>query len=78
MGAGIPYPGEFPARAQWLEARMAVKRDFEGGVTLTPLHDFAPKHLHPDGIARRIRWEDQEGAGVSAMRRPAPCRGQLL
>jgi len=28
---------------------------------LTPLYDFAPMYLHPDGIARRIRWEGNDG-----------------
>lgn len=39
----------------------AVQRDFQGRVALTPLYDFAPMYLHPDGIARRIRWEDNDG-----------------
>jgi serine/threonine-protein kinase HipA len=39
----------------------AVQRDFAGGVRLTPLFDFAPMYLHPDGIARRIRWVDNDG-----------------
>ena len=34
----------------------AVQRDFQGRIALTPLYDFAPMYLHPDGIARRIRW----------------------
>lgn len=34
----------------------AVQRDFAGRIALTPLFDFAPMFLHPDGIARRIRW----------------------
>ncbi len=38
----------------------ALQRDFEGGVRLTPLYDFAPMYLHPDGIARRIRWEGND------------------
>lgn len=38
----------------------AVQRDFAGGVALTPLYDFAPMLLHPDGIARRIRWEGND------------------
>ena len=37
-----------------------MQRDFSGGVRLTPLYDFAPMYLHPDGIARRIRWEDND------------------
>lgn len=35
----------------------AIQRDFKGNVRLTPLYDFVPMYLHPDGIARRIRWE---------------------
>lgn len=34
----------------------AVQRDESGRIALTPLFDFAPMYLHPDGIARRIRW----------------------
>lgn len=39
----------------------AVQRDFDGRIALTPLYDFAPMYLHPDGIARRIRWRDEQG-----------------
>ncbi len=39
----------------------AVQRDFNGHIALTPLYDFAPMYLHPDGIARRIRWENNDG-----------------
>lgn len=38
----------------------ALQRDFDGRIALTPLYDFAPMYLHPDGIARRIRWEDND------------------
>jgi serine/threonine-protein kinase HipA len=38
----------------------AVLRDFDGRIALTPLYDFAPMYLHPDGIARRIRWENND------------------
>ena len=38
----------------------AVQRDFNGYIGLTPLYDFAPMYLHPDGIARRIRWEGND------------------
>ncbi|CAN5465838.1 type II toxin-antitoxin system HipA family toxin [soil metagenome] len=38
----------------------AVQRDFEGHIALTPVYDFAPMYLHPDGIARRIRWEGND------------------
>lgn len=40
----------------------ALQRDWSGHIALTPLFDFAPMYLHPDGIARRIRW-DGETAG---------------
>ena len=39
----------------------AIQRDLDGGVRLTPLFDFAPMYMHPDGIARRIRWESEVG-----------------
>ncbi len=39
----------------------AVQRGFNGRIALTPLYDFAPMFLHPDGIARRIRWEGNDG-----------------
>lgn len=35
----------------------AIRRDADGRIGLTPLFDFAPMWLHPDGIARRMRWE---------------------
>lgn len=41
----------------------AVQRDFNGRIALTPLYDFAPMLLHPDGIARRIRWEAHDNGG---------------
>ncbi len=39
----------------------AVQRRFDGHIALTPLYDFAPMYMHPDGIARRIRWEGNDG-----------------
>lgn len=39
----------------------ALQRNFHGHIALTPLYDFAPMYLHPDGIARRIRWEGNDG-----------------
>lgn len=42
----------------------ALQRDFQGRIALTSLYDFAPMYLHPDGIARRIRWEHNDGAQV--------------
>jgi serine/threonine-protein kinase HipA len=35
----------------------ALQRDFKGHIALAPVFDFAPMYLHPDGIARRIRWD---------------------
>ena len=35
----------------------AIQRRENGWVGLTPLFDFAPMVLHPDGIARAMRWE---------------------
>lgn len=40
----------------------AVQRDFGGHIALAPLYDFAPMYLHPDGIARRIRWENNDNS----------------
>lgn len=39
----------------------AIQRKPDGTVSLTPLFDFAPMWLHPDGIARRIRWQADDG-----------------
>ncbi|RLQ21880.1 hypothetical protein DWB85_09840 [Seongchinamella sediminis] len=42
----------------------AVFRYENGTVTLTPLFDFAPMYLDPEGIPRACRWEgDQEKVG---------------
>lgn len=41
----------------------AVQRDFDGNIRMTPVFDFAPMYLHPDGIARRIRWAQGEQGG---------------
>lgn len=38
----------------------ALQRDLVGHIGLTPLYDFAPMYLHPDGIARRIRWQGND------------------
>lgn len=42
-------------------ANTGIQGDFQGQIRLTPLYDFAPMYLHPDGIARRIRWEANDG-----------------
>lgn len=39
----------------------AIQRRADGHVGLTPLFDFAPMWLHPDGIARRMRWAHDDG-----------------
>ncbi|SFE78179.1 HipA-like C-terminal domain-containing protein [Paracidovorax wautersii] len=39
----------------------ALQRDWNGRIALTPLFDFAPMYLHPDGIARRIRCDGNDG-----------------
>jgi serine/threonine-protein kinase HipA len=39
----------------------AVQRRFDGHIALTPLYDFAPMYMHPDGIARRMRWTGNDG-----------------
>lgn len=40
---------------------MAIQRHADGAVRLAPVFDFAPMLLHPDGIARRMRWERNDG-----------------
>jgi serine/threonine-protein kinase HipA len=41
----------------------AFQRRNDGSIGLTPVFDFAPMMLHPDGIARRMRWaHDDNGA----------------
>lgn len=42
----------------------AIQRNFDGLIQLTPLFDFAPMWLHPDGIARTIRWEKDDHGGL--------------
>jgi len=39
----------------------AIQRRDDGHIGLTPLFDFAPMFMHPDGIARRMRWEFDDG-----------------
>lgn len=39
----------------------AIARHHDGRIALTPLFDFAPMFLHPDGIARQSRWRDDNG-----------------
>ena len=42
----------------------AIQRLNNGIVQLTPLFDFAPMWLHPDGIARTTRWERDDHGGA--------------
>lgn len=39
----------------------AIARHHDGRVALTPVFDFAPMLLHPDGIARQARWANDSG-----------------
>jgi serine/threonine-protein kinase HipA len=39
----------------------AIQRLEDGTIRLTPLFDFAAMLLHPDGIARRMRWQRDDG-----------------
>jgi len=39
----------------------AVQRRSDGSIGLTPVFDFAPMWLHPDGIARKMRWDLDDG-----------------
>ncbi len=39
----------------------ALARHHDGRIALTPLFDFAPMFLHPDGIARQSRWLADNG-----------------
>lgn len=50
----------------------AVLRHENGEVTLSPLFDFAPMYLDPEGIPRVCRWEgDTEQAGLPVWQRVA-------
>ena len=42
----------------------AIQRFNNGIIQLTPLFDFAPMWLHPDGIARTTRWERDDHGGM--------------
>lgn len=39
----------------------AVTRNEHGEIRLTPLFDFAPTWLHPEGISRVTRWDQNDG-----------------
>lgn len=38
----------------------AISRTGDGDIALTPLYDFAPMYLHPEGIARATRWQEND------------------
>jgi len=42
----------------------AIQRFNNGIIRLSPLFDFAPMWLHPDGIARTTRWERDDHGGM--------------
>lgn len=42
----------------------AIQRLEQGHIRLSPLFDFAPMWLHPDGIARTTRWEKDDLGGA--------------
>lgn len=57
----------------------ALQRDFSGHVALSPLFDFAPMFLHPDGIGRRMRWADGDAGSPDWSRvLDAVCRDPVL
>lgn len=56
----------------------ALQRGNGGIVTLTPVFDFAPMMLHPDGIARRMRWESDDAGSprwASVVKQAAQATG---
>lgn len=38
----------------------AIQRDFVDNIRLAPVFDFAPMYLHPNGLARRMKWRGKE------------------
>jgi serine/threonine-protein kinase HipA len=52
----------------------AIQRTEDGLVRLTPLFDFAPMLLHPDGISRRMRWERDDAGAPRWASVVAQCR----
>lgn len=57
----------------------AIQRRPDGTVALTPLFDFAPMWLHPDGIARRMRWSaDDAGAPIWASAIAQACEAAAV
>lgn len=52
----------------------ALHRFEDGRIGLTPLFDFAPMMLHPDGIARRSRWQNEVGLSPDWIQVINQCR----
>jgi hypothetical protein len=53
------------AKLLGLNVRKAIQRKQDGSIGLTPLFDFAPMWLHPDGIARKMCWDaDDQGSPI--------------
>lgn len=52
----------------------ALQRTGDGTIALSPVFDFAPMLLHPDGIARRMRWERDDGGAPLWSSVVAQCR----
>ena len=56
----------------------ALQRLEDGWIGLAPVFDFSPMMLHPDGIARRMRWEQDDGGApqwASVVRQAAQSSG---
>ena len=51
----------------------AFQRFPNGEILLSPLFDFAPMWLHPDGIARCTRWEKNDNQWASITNQIAEC-----
>ena len=51
----------------------AFQRLNNGDIQLTPLFDFAPMWLHPDGIARSTRWEKDDNNWASIAHQIVEC-----
>ena len=51
----------------------AFQRFNNGDIRLTPLFDFAPMWLHPDGIARSTRWEKDDNNWASIIHQIVEC-----
>jgi serine/threonine-protein kinase HipA len=52
----------------------AIQRSWDGGVRLSPVFDFSAMLLHPDGIARRMRWARDDGGAPLWSSVLAQCR----